>query len=161
MLRWTKVSLDNSLLGQLWHWTKVPWTTVSLEDCLLDNYCNTHHFSWRHLSYQEYLGCYRLNFDQSFWIWTYFFAGLDLFWSRPKFLSPTNLFGPNCYLDPKCFWTQSFYLNFLDTTSFIWNFFRLKIFGLREGFKKMWNLGFWLNLRWPLPPPPNLGPVIR
>ena len=43
---WTKVSLDNSLLGQLCHWTKVPWTkvpwtTVSLEMGPLDNYCNT------------------------------------------------------------------------------------------------------------------------
>ena len=28
-LPWTKVSLDNSLLGQLCHWTKVPWTTVA------------------------------------------------------------------------------------------------------------------------------------
>ena len=38
---WTKVSLDNSLLGQLCHWTKVPWTTVSLDKCPLDNCCNT------------------------------------------------------------------------------------------------------------------------
>ena len=29
---WTKVSLDNSLLGQLCHWTKVPWTTVTLDN---------------------------------------------------------------------------------------------------------------------------------
>ena len=38
---WTKVSLDNSLLGQLCHWTKVPWTTVTLDNRPLDNCCNT------------------------------------------------------------------------------------------------------------------------
>ena len=29
---WTKVSLDNTLLEQLYHWTKVPWTTVTLDN---------------------------------------------------------------------------------------------------------------------------------
>ena len=39
---WTKVSLDNSLLGQLCHWTKVPWTSVTLDNRPLDNCCNTY-----------------------------------------------------------------------------------------------------------------------
>ena len=30
---------------------------------------------------------------------------------------------------------------------------------IREGLKKMWNLGFWLNLRWPLPRPPIWAPL--
>ena len=35
------MNMDNSLLGQLCHWTKIPWTTVSLDYRPLDNCCNT------------------------------------------------------------------------------------------------------------------------
>ena len=38
---WTKVTLDNSLLGQLCDWTNVPWTTAFLENRPLDKCCNT------------------------------------------------------------------------------------------------------------------------
>jgi len=38
---WTKVSLDQCLLGEKSSWTNVPWTKVSLENCPLDKCSNT------------------------------------------------------------------------------------------------------------------------
>ena len=42
-----QISLDNSLLGQLCHWTKVLWTTVTLDYRPLDNCCNTSTYKWQ------------------------------------------------------------------------------------------------------------------
>ena len=39
---WTKVSLDQCLLGQKSSWTNVPWTNCSLDNCPLDKCINTH-----------------------------------------------------------------------------------------------------------------------
>ena len=36
---------------------------------------------------------------------------------------------------------------------------RLEESDIREGLKKMWNLGFWFNLRLPFPRPPIWAPL--
>ena len=54
---WTTVCLDNSLIGQLCHWTKVPWTTFSMDiGPLLQHHkfpdpSNEYNLKWRTWSY--------------------------------------------------------------------------------------------------------------
>ena len=85
--------------------------------------------------YQEYLSCYRLNFDQTLRVDSKkkFFLFLEPDHFTQKFciqnLLDSKFVGPQSFLDPKFFWKWIF-LTFIFLTKTFWNLilFWLKIF---------------------------------
>ena len=55
---WTKVFLDQCLLGQKSSWTNAPWTKWSLDNCPLDKCINTDFITHVVHSYQLKLSCF-------------------------------------------------------------------------------------------------------